>query len=77
MCEANEPIVIHESPFTDWFATQDIARGVTIYDRSSGEKIVVKPPAKWGRQWSWNVTEDGKGIYFKRTEGGIEDASIE
>jgi hypothetical protein len=29
---------------------------------------MAEPPAEWGRHWSWNVTEDGKGVYFKRTD---------
>jgi hypothetical protein len=28
---------------------------------------MVEPPAEWGRDWSWNITEDGGGIYFRRT----------
>ncbi len=59
--------IVHESPFADWFATQDIPRGVSMCDRSSDAKITVAPPAEWGRHWSWNVTENGKGIYFRRT----------
>ena len=45
----NESRIFHKSPFADWFATQDVARGVTIYDRSSDTKIAVAPPAEWGR----------------------------
>ena len=59
---------IHPSPFPDWYATQDTSsRGVWIYDRASEEKVKVVPPAEWGRHWSWNVTEDGKGVCFRRT----------
>ncbi len=77
MCEANEPIVIHRSPFADWFATQDMLRGVSLCDRTSNRKMSLEPPAEWGRHWAWNVTEDGQGVYFRRTRGGVEDANIE
>jgi len=75
MYGTNEPIVIHESPFAHWFATQDVARGVSLHDRRSDAKIAVEPPAEWGWHWSWNVTEDGQGIYFRRTAEGVDYAS--
>jgi hypothetical protein len=60
---------IHPSPFLDWFATQDTsAGGVWIYDKASERKVKAKPPAEWGRHWSWNVTEDGKGVCLRRTD---------
>jgi hypothetical protein len=62
----DETRIVHESPFTDWFVTQDMPRGVSLCDRNSNEKIVVEPPAEWGRGWRWNLTEDGTGIYFRR-----------
>ena len=77
MHAADEPIIIHKSPFADWFATQDIARGVSLYDRSSDAKIAVEPPAEWGRHWSWNVTEDGKGICLRRTAKGVDHVRSE
>lgn len=59
---------IHLAPFLDWFATQDTsARAVWIYDRASAEKVKLEPPAERGPNWSWNITEDGGGIYFRRT----------
>ena len=59
---------IHPAPFSDWFATQDTSgRGVWIYDRATEEKVKVEPPAEWGHDWSWNITEDGKGVCFMRT----------
>ena len=59
---------IHPTPFSDWFASQDTSgRGVWICDRTSDEKIKVEPPTEWGAHWSWNVTEDGKGVCFVRT----------
>lgn len=58
--------IIHQSPFPDWFATQDV-RGVWLCDRTSDRKVKFEPPPAWGRDWSWNVTEDGTGIYFRRT----------
>jgi hypothetical protein len=57
---------IHPSPWPQWFATQDTSRGVLLCDRTSDRKVKVEPPAEWGRNWSWNVTEDGSGIYFRR-----------
>jgi hypothetical protein len=62
MCGTDETRIIHKSPFADWYATQDMPRGVSIYDRNSDEKTVVEPPAEWGRDWSWSVTEDGTGV---------------
>jgi hypothetical protein len=60
---------IHPSPFPDWHATQDTSRGVWLCDKASDRKTLVEPPTEWGRCWSWNVTEDGGGIYFRRTAG--------
>jgi hypothetical protein len=60
---------MHLSPFREWYATQDASsRGVWICDKASDRKVKVEPPAAWGRHWSWNVTEDGKGVCFKRTD---------
>jgi hypothetical protein len=58
---------IHKSPFADWYADQDSSRGVWLHDRTSDRKIKVERPAEWGQHWSWNVTEDGTGICFRRT----------
>ena len=57
---------IHPSPFPEWFATQDASRGVWLCDKTSDRKVLVEPPAEWGWHWSWNVTEDGKGVYVRR-----------
>ena len=62
----NEDCIVHRSPFPDWFATQDTSRGVWLCDKASEQKVKVEPPLEWGRHWSWNVTEDGTGVYFKR-----------
>jgi hypothetical protein len=60
---------IHPAPFSDWQASQDTSgRGVWIYDRATDEKVNIESPAKWGPNWSWNIDEDGKGVYFRRTE---------
>ena len=60
---------IHPSPFREWCATQDASsRGVWICDRTSDKRINAEPPVEWGRHWTWNVTEDGTGIYFKREQ---------
>jgi len=59
--------IVHKSPFPEWFATQDTScRGVWLCDRTSDRKVKVEPPAEWGRQWAWNIIEDGTGIYFTR-----------
>jgi hypothetical protein len=59
---------IHPAPYPDWYATQDTSSpGVWICDRATEEKVKVEPPAEWGRNWSWNITQDGKGVYFRRT----------
>jgi hypothetical protein len=62
----DENCIVHLSPYSDWYADQDVSRGVSFYDKATGRKVTVEPPAEWGRNWSWNVTEDGKGIYFRR-----------
>ena len=63
----NEDRRIHLSPFPDWYADQDTsAGGVWLYDKTSERKVLVQPPAEWGRHWSWNLTQDGTGIYVKR-----------
>lgn len=60
-----DDIVIHQSPWPDWFVTQDAVRGVSFYNRVSGHRVEVEPPTEWGRRWRWNLTEDGSGIYFR------------
>ena len=72
---------IYPSPFPDWYATQDTSsRGVWVCDRATEGKVKAEPPAEWGRHWSWNITEDGKGVCFRRMgqEGGpTEDKAHE
>ena len=58
--------IIHISPFTDWYASQDVSRGVWLCDKTSDRKVLAEPPAEWGRRWKWNLTEDGRGVYFCR-----------
>jgi hypothetical protein len=60
-----DTFVVHKAPWPSWYADQD-GRGVWLHDKASGQKIRVAPPAEWGRGWSWNITEDGTGIYFRR-----------
>ena len=63
----DQDYIVHQSPFPDWFAFQDTSsRGIWICDRASDRKVKFEPPAEWGRDWSWNLTEDGSGIYFTR-----------
>jgi len=62
----NRELIVHESPFPEWYATQDV-RGVWLCDRTSDQKVKVEPPPEWGRHWSWNLTEDGTGVYFRKT----------
>ena len=45
----DEDCIIHGSPFSDWFATQDTSRGVWLCDRASDQKVKVEPPTEWGR----------------------------
>lgn len=60
---------IHPSPFLNWYAKQDTSvRGIWLCDKASDRKVLVEPPAEWGRHWAWNLTEDGKGIYTRRTD---------
>jgi len=63
----NETTIIHESPWSDWFATQDLSRGVSLHERGGNRSIILTPPPEWEAAWAWNVTEDGAGIYFRRT----------
>ncbi len=60
-----DELVIHKAPWEDWYATQDAVRGVLLCKRGSDEQVKVEPPPEWGRQWRWNLTEDGSGIYFQ------------
>jgi hypothetical protein len=63
----DEDRIIHVSPFSEWFATQDTsARGVWLCDKTSDQRVLVQPPTEWGRDWSWNIAQDGTGIYIKR-----------
>ncbi len=62
-----DELVIHPSPWLEWFATQDSERGVSIREKGSDRKIVIEPPSEWGTHWAWNLTEDGAGVYFRRT----------
>ena len=59
--------IIHKSPFSEWYATQDASCGVWLCDKTNDQKIKIEPPAQWEAHWTWNVTEDGMGIYFRRT----------
>ncbi|MGO9110617.1 MAG: hypothetical protein ACLP9L_15455 [Thermoguttaceae bacterium] len=63
----NEDRIIHKSPFPNWYATQEASCGVWLCDRASDRKVKAEPPAKWEGHWTRNVTEDGMGIYFRRT----------
>ncbi len=64
----SDGVIIHKSPFADWYADQDVTRGVSLCDRATGQKVTLEPPAEWGQHWTWNLTEDGTGIYFKRMQ---------
>jgi hypothetical protein len=64
-----EETLIHASPYSKWIVTQDGSRGVWFCVKNSDEKVKVEPPAEWGRHWSWNVTKDGSGIYFRHVPG--------
>lgn len=61
----NKDKVIHKSPWPEWFATKD-GRSVWICDKASEEKVQVQPPLSWGKNWAWNIIEDGTGIIFRR-----------
>lgn len=65
--DVDEPdSVIHPSPWPEWFASQEDRRSVVICDRASDNKIKIQPPASWGKNWAWNITEDGSGIVLRR-----------
>lgn len=59
--------VIHPSPWPDWLATQE-GRSVWICNKASEERVRVEPPADWGSDWAWNITEDGTGIVMRRVK---------
>ena len=63
MTVTDEDRIIRPSPYSQWNAAQD-GRGVWLCDKASDRSVKVEPPAGWGRHWSWNLTEDGSGIYF-------------
>ncbi len=64
----DEPVVrIDKSPWPNWIATQGSLASVAICNRESDEEIQVEPPREWGRNWAWNITEDGSGIVMRRT----------
>ena len=64
---AGNDSVIHQSPWPDWFATQESRRSVSICDKASDERIEVQPPASWGKKWAWNISEDGTGVTMRKT----------
>ncbi|MGA2254630.1 MAG: hypothetical protein ABSG53_08220 [Thermoguttaceae bacterium] len=64
--ESDEDALIHPSPWPDWFATQDSLTGVFLCNNATGENVKIEPPREWGRNWAWNITEDGSGIIMKR-----------
>jgi hypothetical protein len=63
-----DELIVHSSPWPEWFATQDVERGVSICDKGSDRRIVIEPPLDWGSHWAWNLTEDGTGVYFRTTQ---------
>jgi len=59
---------MYPSPFSEWTASQDTSCNcLLIHDTASDQQVKVEPPADWGRDWTWSVTEDGRGIHFRRT----------
>jgi hypothetical protein len=60
-------IRVHRSPWPEWFATQESLTGVFLCNKSTGEKVKIEPPKEWGRNWAWNFTEDGTGIFIRHT----------
>ena len=70
--KADDEALIHQSPWPEWFATQDSCQGVWICDKTSDQKFQVKPPSEWGTAWAWNITEDGTGIFIKRIHSGSQ-----
>ena len=58
---------VMKSPWEQWYATQSDLDGVWLCDRTSEEKVKVKPPSTWGRNWAWNIAEDGTGIVMRST----------
>jgi hypothetical protein len=62
----DEDVRVHQSPWPDWFATQESLAGVFLCDKASDERMFIAPPKEWDRNWAWNLTEDGTGIVLHR-----------
>ncbi len=59
---------IMKSPWPNWYATQESLAGVFICDKETEGRVLVKPPPTWGRNWAWNIAEDGTGIVMRSTD---------
>jgi hypothetical protein len=66
--QLTDPLVIHKSPWSSWYADQQ-GRAVWIHDKTSSRKAKLEPPAEWGSHWQWNITVDGTGIFFRHVSG--------
>ena len=62
-----ETRITHPVDFETCYVTQ---RGRSVVVVKKGEldaQGMFAPPQAWGDSWSWNVLEDGSGIYLRRT----------
>ncbi|MDX2199628.1 MAG: hypothetical protein SF069_11740 [Phycisphaerae bacterium] len=62
------PALVFAAPLDRaWYASQ-VGGSVEICDQSSREVIArYEPPMEWGKNWAWNLTQDGRGVYLART----------
>ena len=65
MTGRHDDSLIHFRRFPTGTPPRTFPRRMALRQGKRPEGQVV-PPADWGRHWTWNVTEDGTGIYFKR-----------
>jgi len=50
----------------DWYATQ-ANRSVHVIDRASGKVVkVIRPPAVWSDDWTWNFIDGGIAVEHTR-----------
>ena len=56
----SEDIIIHESPFVDWYADQDVSRGVSLCDKAIGRKVTRATAEAATRQCQPSCNERAK-----------------
>lgn len=57
---SDDNYIIHLSPFADWYADQDISRGVSLCDRATGQKVTRATAEAATRQCQPSCNERAK-----------------